>query len=432
MSAGWKQFEPNEPLATQLGDANVSNSMPGITVRPGQLGIPGSGHGVQDAKNADQTSCAGEMMRLARIDDRRRIRDLVALANRNNVTFYTVSPEGLTVFDTADPTLNYDPMADASAMANRVDALSTLAENTNGIAVVQTNDIAGGLKKVVDEVSAYYLLGYYSTNTKVDNTFRRIDVKVNRPQVKVAARRGYTANRGIDVPKPGLKANGATEGAFASIAKLSPDAELYATGVVGSDGLLVAAEIPSRVSTEWSAGGEVTVTATSAAGDKLPSVTGKIEPGARGALVKVPLAATTGGPWRVQVAVKGAPGTLQNATEIAVSTNALVGDPMVYRGAPGARSAIRPVADMTFYRTERVHIEWPELKPLDQRTARLLGRNGQPLAVSVNLTERDQDGRQVLAADVLLGPLAPADYAVEVTVGAGASKETKVVGFHVQ
>ena len=57
-------------------------------------------------------------------------------------------------------------------------------------------------------------------------------------------------------------------------------------------------EIPSRVSTEWSAGGEVTVTATSASGEKLLPVTGKIEPGARGALVKVPLATTTGGPWR--------------------------------------------------------------------------------------------------------------------------------------
>jgi hypothetical protein len=207
---------------------------------------------------------------------------------------------------------------------------------------------------------------------------------------------------------------------------------LYATGVMSADALLVAAEIPSRVSADWSAGGEVTVTATSRTGEKLPSVTGKIEPGTRGALVKVPLTATTGGPWRVQVSIKGAPGSLQDVAVIGASTGALVGDPLVYRGAPGARSAIRPVADMTFYRTERLHIEWPELKALDQRTARLLGRNGQALAVAVNLTERDQDGHQVLAADVLLGPLAPADYVVELTAGGGGATETKVVAFRVQ
>jgi hypothetical protein len=308
-----------------------------------------------------------------------------------------------------------------------------LASNTNGIAVVNTNDIGGGLKKIVDEVSAYYLLGYYSTNTKVDSTFRHIDVKVNRPNVRVAARRGYSAE---GLVTKGAKAMGSesapVDAAFVSLSKIQLDAELYATGVVIADGLVVSMEIPSRVSTEWSAGGEVTVTATSASGEKLPPVTGKIEPGARGALVKVPLAATTGGPWRVQVAVKGAPGTLQNATEIALSTSALVGEPVIYRGAPGARSAIRPVAGMQFYRTERLHIEWPELKPLDQRTARLLGRNGQPLAVSVNLTEREQDGHQVLAADVLLGPLAPADYVVELTVGSGGATETKVVAIRVQ
>jgi VWFA-related protein len=433
ISAGWKQFEPNEPLATQLAATDPSGQrMPGITVRPGQLGIPGSGNGPAGAKTQDNFSCTGELLHLARIDDRRRLRDLVALANRNNVTFYAVNPEGLAVFDTGDPTLNYYAMADANAMFNRVDALKTLADSTNGLAIVNTSDIAGGLRKVADELSAYYLLGYYSTNSKVDSTFRRIDVKVNRPHVTVAARRGYTANRIIDTSKPGLKADGAAEGAFGSLTKIPEDAELYATGAVVVDGLLVATEIPSRVSTEWSAGGEVTVTATSAAGQKLPPVTGKIEPGARGALVKVPLAATTGGPWRVEVAVRGTPGTLQNVTEIAVSPSALVGEPVIYRGAPGGRSAIRPVADMTFSRTERVHIEWPELKPLDQRTARLLGRNGQPLAVAVNVTERDQDGHEVLTADLRLGPLAPADYVVEIVVGAGTSKETKVVGFHVQ
>ena len=77
--------------------------------------------------------------------------------------------------------------------------------------------------------------------------------------------------------------------------------------------------------------------------------------GARAAHVVVPLADVKSGPWRVQVAIKGEPGTLQNLMEVSTSRGALVGDPLIFRGAAGARSAIRPVADMQFYRTEQRH-----------------------------------------------------------------------------
>jgi hypothetical protein len=45
----------------------------------------------------------------------------------------------------------------------------------------------------VRDLSSYYLLGYYSTNTKLDGKFRTIDVKVTRPGVTVSARKGYFA-----------------------------------------------------------------------------------------------------------------------------------------------------------------------------------------------------------------------------------------------
>src|SRR4029077_14154391 len=106
---------------------------------------------------------------------------------------------GLVVFDEpiAKPTTRgFQPMTpltvDASRLRARLDSLRTLAENTDGLAIVNSNNLAGGLKRVVDDLSSYYLLGYYSTG-KLDGKFHPISVRVKRPGVTVRARRGYLA-----------------------------------------------------------------------------------------------------------------------------------------------------------------------------------------------------------------------------------------------
>jgi hypothetical protein len=74
----------------------------------------------------------------------------------------------------------------------RLTSLRTLAEATDGLAIVDSNDLAGGLKRVVADLTSYYLLGYYSTG-KLDGKFHAITVRVKRPAVQVRARRGYLA-----------------------------------------------------------------------------------------------------------------------------------------------------------------------------------------------------------------------------------------------
>ena len=65
-------------------------------------------------------------------------------------------------------------------------------------AFTDTNDFGDAFARVQNDLAAYYLLGYSSTNTARDGKFRRISVRVNRPELKslrVEARPGYYAGR---------------------------------------------------------------------------------------------------------------------------------------------------------------------------------------------------------------------------------------------
>ena len=73
--------------------------------------------------------------------------------------------------------------------------LRKLSEETGG-RVIQANNPKGtsaAFRQIADELRTQYLLGYTPTNTKLDGTFRRIEVKVPTAEVKINARRGYYA-----------------------------------------------------------------------------------------------------------------------------------------------------------------------------------------------------------------------------------------------
>jgi len=71
------------------------------------------------------------------------------------------------------------------------ESLISLAEETGGMAIVRTNDIAGGMTRIEQDTSRYYVLGYQSDPSRAPGKFRSIEVKVKRPGLKVRARRGY-------------------------------------------------------------------------------------------------------------------------------------------------------------------------------------------------------------------------------------------------
>jgi hypothetical protein len=69
----------------------------------------------------------------------------------------------------------------------------TTADNTGGHAVVDTDAVAPEIDRIFEEGSAYYLIGYETSNPKPDGKFRKIEVKVNKKDVTVHNRSGYWA-----------------------------------------------------------------------------------------------------------------------------------------------------------------------------------------------------------------------------------------------
>jgi VWFA-related protein len=70
--------------------------------------------------------------------------------------------------------------------------LSTVAETTGGISVVNTNNFKGGLDKVLARSQGYYILAYTPAD-KFDNKFRKLEIKVKRDGAHIYAHRGYVA-----------------------------------------------------------------------------------------------------------------------------------------------------------------------------------------------------------------------------------------------
>ena len=444
LSDGWRLFQPDR----RLGELA---SVGGMTV-PETLITGGRPTRPDLAKTSNPAVCAQELARLANLDNALRFRNLLTQATRANISVYPVAPGGLVVFDApidqmpkpVDPLRGSSLEIDARRVRSRVESMQTIAENTDGIAIVKTNDLAGGMRRIVEDVSSYYLLTYYSTNTRNDGRYRRIEVKSTRPGLSIRARRGYMAPSESAIAAANKAASTAAatgpaieavpvDAVFLPLSRLRPGAESFSYGVARATELLVSVELAGSqiVNGPFAQGADIRVVATPVAGGAAAEAQGRIEAATRGAVVRVPLPPGTPGPWRVTATIGGGVDRIQERLDIKEAAGKLLGDPTPYRATPAPTSPIRAVADFLYRRTERVHIEWPLLDAVDKREARLIGRNGLPLPLPVTLSERSDNGQTVIAADLTLAPLAPGDYAIELSVTQGANSERGHVAFRV-
>ncbi|HEY3384769.1 MAG TPA: VWA domain-containing protein [Vicinamibacterales bacterium] len=447
VTEGWVLYRQNNTLAGNPRIPAVGTGPDG-TLRVGDLGASGVAMG----------RCEQDARRLSFEDHERQFRDLLDEANRANVSFYPIDPRGLPVFDTSiGPDTPLSPAADSLVLGTRLNSLRTLAGATDGTAILNSNDIDGGLRRVVDDLSSYYLIGYYSTNSKLDGKFRSIKVRVKRPGVDVRARRGYKAATEAEVkartaasvtrPASPLTAS------VASLARIRTEAFVQAragyswranpAGGPPVPVLWVVGELDAGAAArdeQWKPGADVAVTITGPDKAALDGLQKLLTRDARSFLVQLPpTGGVTPGDYTLRISSKPAGTTLGSTETIRVvvpkppvtSDAPVAGQPLLFRRGPFSGAGWVAAGDLRFRRQERVKVEVPLIGAFGAAEVRLLDRAGNPLNLPVTLSRREEEGVTVVGGEVTLAPLSSGDYVLETTITQGPNTQKVLAAFRI-
>ncbi|HYU97355.1 MAG TPA: VWA domain-containing protein [Pyrinomonadaceae bacterium] len=134
------------------------------------------------------------------------LRRLIDQANRATVVIYTMNASGLQVFglNAADSTGGRSSEEVEQMLSDRrtaafesQDGLNYLAKETGGIAIRNTNDLSGGIRRVIEDQKSYYLIGYRPDESTFDaksgrRTFHKLSLKITRSgKYSVRMRNGF-------------------------------------------------------------------------------------------------------------------------------------------------------------------------------------------------------------------------------------------------
>jgi VWFA-related protein len=346
------------------------------------------------------------------------VRDAVTAANRGNVVIHTLDPRDLM----------------SSGFAN--DMNSALALDTGGRALGRSNDFSRGLRAVIADASAYYLLGYVPARPPNDGKFHKIDVKVKRSGARVLARRGYWA-ASAEESKPRPAAPTAPADVTAAIGTLAdpPRGRLVDWWLGVERGRAGGA----AVAFSWERG-------TTEAAAEVAQMRLAVVDGGEDHLVPADPGRARG-PWQVRATLPARPITLKVTAEdreghaleswtqnidpalpasgLAIDTPRLV----VAQGVPATATADTPAAARRrFRRTERVSLiarvhGFSAGAP--QVDVELLNRHGTKLVSLAPATVKDGD----VSVDLPLANLAQAEYVVRLTARDGEASVSDAVSF---
>jgi VWFA-related protein len=142
------------------------------------------------------------------VENESQLKATVNAAIRANVAFYPVDARGLVAQAPGGDASVASPRGTgvftgstqrsrASSFNGSQDTLYTLAADTGGKALLDSNDLGLGIKNAQNDLSSYYIIGYYSSNSNLDGKYRKISVKLKTPiaSAKLDYRQGYFAGK---------------------------------------------------------------------------------------------------------------------------------------------------------------------------------------------------------------------------------------------
>lgn len=460
VSEGWRLLRPNQALTR--ADSQGVPPPPAIGTTTGGRLTTDRGRSPGDTSRND---CEADRQRLAYADDWQQFTDLLDRANRANVSFYPVDPRGLPVFDTSiagEPgSPDMIPLEqDQARLRTRLDTLRTLADATDGEAVMGSNDIERGLSRIVSDMTSYYLLGYSSTNAALDGRFRSIKVRVSRPGVEVRARRGYRAATPSEVEALTTAAGGGTGttaptafdeamGVLASAStagRLSTHLAWAPTPLAGSPEaatLWATIELDPTVAkgADWTSGWSADVIVTGADGSQIVQRRESVTSGGRLVRLEFPGVSLPSGELTARVRLAPAAGGLPftDVARVTVSdTPPRTGEPRLSRRSQTTGARWVPTADRRFRRADRLRVELTLPPGTSVKVVEMLDQRGSPLQVPVSFTPDPGKGSEGVAggvaggvADLSLAPFAPGDYALRVTIEVPGGTQQMFVPFRV-
>ncbi|HEU5351858.1 MAG TPA: VWA domain-containing protein [Terracidiphilus sp.] len=138
------------------------------------------------------------------IENQASLRAAINAAVRANLAIYSVDTRGLQTVtalgDASTGSLRGTGAYNGGALANSMngnfdtqEVMATLSSDTGGKAFLDSNDFAPAFAQVQHDTSAYYAIGFHSTNPARDGKYRRLTIKVGRKDVKLEYRHGYYA-----------------------------------------------------------------------------------------------------------------------------------------------------------------------------------------------------------------------------------------------
>ncbi len=138
------------------------------------------------------------------IENQASLRSAINAAVRANLSIYSVDSRGLQAIsplgDATTGSLRGANSYNGTAIQNNFDSnfntqevMATLSSDTGGKAFFDSNDFSPAFERIQRDTSAYYVIGFRSTDTRRDGRYRRLSIKINRSDVKLEYRPGYYA-----------------------------------------------------------------------------------------------------------------------------------------------------------------------------------------------------------------------------------------------